>query len=131
MALWLRAVKSEIRYHQKLTKVCTTPDEFQEWFETSVAAYHAWSISRNCCGIYDKFESLEPVRSYPVMVTIAFGTLHVDVDYLYQDQIMELLGLKGFYLNLQNNQVLGFQTVEPVAPEPEVELIPAIEDRSI
>lgn len=90
-----------MNYYNKIVfKVVTTPEEFREWFTTEVAQYHEFLRAHSCAGCYVTLEkdwnSMPMPNHYPVLVQLLFdGGCRVRPTYVYQDQIMELLGLKG------------------------------------
>lgn len=143
-------------YNKVVSRVVTTEEEFRTWVATEVSEHHEYLTSKNCCGCHIQLEESwnsppMPAR-YPVFAQLSFkGGWNAFPTYIYPDQIMELLGLKGLMFERDAvEQGLAFasysdeyggsgvyklsRTVAMSAPaEVETELVPAgsIEDRMV
>lgn len=145
-------------YNKVVSRVVTTEEGFRMWFAAEVAEHNNYLSSKNCCGCHEKLEenwnSIPMPDRYPAFAQLSFkGGWKVFPTYVYPDQIMELIGLKGLIFSrpaLENGLMYathsdeygpsGYVKITMPAPveasatiEGETELVSAgsIEDRTI
>lgn len=81
-------------YSRSLSEVFRTPAEWWEFYLPLLEEQEQGLIAQNCGWLYNKAEQLkyEPSQ-YPALAYIDLHGDRVGIKYLYQSQIMELLGL--------------------------------------
>lgn len=82
-----------MRYVESVTKVLTTPAEWQEWLSAYIAERHLWLASQGCSGCYSSPDKVQAPDRYPVLVILNAGSAGYSLDYIYKDQLIKLLYL--------------------------------------
>lgn len=80
--------------YNSYSKVLTTPSEWEEWFQNTIATKNAFQ-GPGYSSCYTKLTDVEAPTSYPVLATLIFDYVwHVNTTFVYPNQIRELLGLE-------------------------------------
>jgi hypothetical protein len=125
-------------WNQCRSKVVNTLSEWEGWFTQIVGAEDEDRKSRPFGGgLYTTVDKVGSPERYPAIAFIHFAH-NAEAFFIYQDQILELIGLKGLTLDLGKvhpgwiDQGMYIRTHPVPTAEKSVEVLPEpIEDRTI
>lgn len=83
-----------MRFNESISKILTTHDEWREWLQTIIDTRHQWLTSQNYSGCFHSVSNEQYPERYPVLALLDATTHGFSLSYIYQDQMMELVGLK-------------------------------------